>query len=733
VLGEDGSARHEALFTLRHNGRQFATVRLPEGVGLLSTTVDGKVVKPVKAGANEVRLPLTSRIGDSAPIEVKVIYDTPSGAWGGSGRVALTPPTLGDEVPVMETQWKVYTPEGYTLAHDGSGLEEKHERGLVPRAPGVWESLLGGDFFKQRTFAEAPVDFISGGGSIADYERNEEHARIVRARLERIILPSVQFNGASLEESIEFLRIKSKDYDRTESDPAKRGVNLVLKPGAAPSTATISLDLKDVSFLDALRYVTELGGTKYVIQPFGIVVVPLSDVGTDMYVQKFKLPLAHMLAYQEKSSGVKAPLDPFAPAGAGDAKHSTGEFSILDALKREGIPFPEGAMAMYDRDAQILLVRNTHPSLDLVESVVDMMKPGKDMLDDDDFDFSVEGAVQARSPGAYYADKMQKIIFPEVKFNGASVEEAIEFLRIKSKDYDQVERDPAKKGVNLVVKPGAAPSSATVSLDLKDIPLSEALRYVTELGGMKYKVEPYAVVVVPISDVATEMYTRTFRVPPTFLKPESEKPASPENSGVASPGTVPRGSALEILGSSGVPFPEGATATYVPATSQLIVRNTQAKLDEVEAYVKKLTAEYLETRRSASLSRAKSGLVPLELELPTGGQVLTLHGHQRPKDVTLRYLSWERQAARTSLLVLLGAALFWVLRAGRIWLYTFAAVLVLVFVPVLIWPSWTAEFSALLSGWMFALAIWLLWKMAHWWRSRTASSSEISSEREVVA
>ncbi|HSI64982.1 MAG TPA: hypothetical protein VLE43_17785 [Candidatus Saccharimonadia bacterium] len=103
VLGEDGSARHEAVFTLRHNGRQFATIRLPEGAGLLSTVVDGKAVRPVKAGTNEVRLPLASRIGDTAPVEVKVMYDTPSGSWGGSGRLGLTPPTLGTEVPVMET------------------------------------------------------------------------------------------------------------------------------------------------------------------------------------------------------------------------------------------------------------------------------------------------------------------------------------------------------------------------------------------------------------------------------------------------------------------------------------------------------------------------------------------------------------------------------------------------------------------------------------------------------
>lgn len=730
VLGEDGSARHEAIFTLRHNGRQFATVRLPEGVGLLSTMVDGKAVKPVKAGANEVRLPLTSRIGDSAPVEVKVIYDTPSGAWGGSGKVALTPPTLGDEVPVMESQWKVYTPEGFTLAHDGSGLEEAQRKDFAPRAPGFWESLFGSTILKKAKAVHvgAPVDFLAGGISVEEYEKREEEVRLISERLNRIILPTVKFDGASVEDAVEYLRIQSRVHDRAQPDSAKRGVNMIIKPGSAPSTATISLDLKDVPLLEALRYVTELGGMKYKIEPrMGpggsglIVIVPISDVGTDMYVLKLKVPLAQMIALKEGAMGsasAAAP-DPFAPA----AERAKGgeEHSILDVLKSQGIPFPEGAMAMYDRDEQVLVIKNTRPSLDLVEQWVNSVKPA-----DDDFDdmTEVEGMESfATSPGAYYVDKMSKVIFPRVQFQNASVEEAIEFLRIKSKDYDSVERDPAKKGVNLIIKPGAAPSTATISLDLKDVSMAEALRYVTELGGMKYKVEPFAVVVLPISDVGTEMYTRTFKVPPTFL---SDAPVMP-TSGIAA-----RSTALDVLKAQGIPYPEGASATYIPATSQLIVRNTQASLDLIESYLGNMMIVASNEQRNASLTRAKSGLVPLELELPTTGQVVILHGHQRPKEFMLHFLSWERQAARASLLVLLGAVLFWVLRAGRVWLCTFAVALVLVCVPVLLLPSWAREASALLSGWFIALAIWLLWKMAHWWRSRTASS-EIPSGTEVAA
>jgi general secretion pathway protein D len=201
------------------------------------------------------------------------------------------------------------------------------------------------------------------------------------------------------------------------------------------------------------------------------------------------------------------------------------------------------------------------------------------------------------SVGAYYAQKMSTIIFPSVQFAGASVEEAVEFLRIKSRDYDVLTQDPSKKGVNLIIKPGAAPSTALITLDLKDVPMSEALKYITELGGMKYKIEPYAVVVVPMSDLSTEQYTRSFKVPPDFLTSTgggaAAAPAAPADpfapAGAAAPTGVPsRPDAKTVLIGHGIPFPEGATASFIPATSQLIVKNTQPNLDAVEILVDEL-------------------------------------------------------------------------------------------------------------------------------------------------
>jgi hypothetical protein len=275
------------------------------------------------------------------------------------------------------------------------------------------------------------------------------------------------------------------------------------------------------------------------------------------------------------------------------------------------------------------------------------------------------------------------------------------------------------------MKPEA--SNAKITLELKDVSMVEALKVITEMSGTKYVVERYAVVVLPLAEASNEMYTRTFKVPPTFFESESAFAKAPEDSGAA-----PRESALDILKGGGIPLPPGPVATYIPATNQIIVRNTQAKLDEVEEYVKKHMAEYLEQRRKVSLELAKSGVVLLKLETPKSGKIITLHGHQRPAEFTLRYLSWERRAVRTSLLVLLGAALFWSLRKGRIWLYTLTASLVLVCAPMLILPSWTLECSALLFGWLLALVIWLLLGLATCWRRRMEFAKAANNGGEGV-
>lgn len=205
--------------------------------------------------------------------------------------------------------------------------------------------------------------------------------------------------------------------------------------------------------------------------------------------------------------------------------------------------------------------------------------------------------------------KLNRIIIPRIDLRDTTVREAVEFLKQRSRDLDTSTDDPqGKRGVNIVLKLNpsqpdltlppaegpAAPIGGTadsrVTLSLTNVPLIEALRYLTELAGLKYKIEPYAVSIVPITENTTDLITKKYRVPPGFI------PASPVGGGeIPAPGATrdevleprigSRTNALEYLQSQGVTFPSGAFAQYVPASSELIVRNTPDAIDLIDSLV----------------------------------------------------------------------------------------------------------------------------------------------------
>ena len=194
---------------------------------------------------------------------------------------------------------------------------------------------------------------------------------------------------------------------------------------------------------------------------------------------------------------------------------------------------------------------------------------------------------------ARLTQKMNEIIIPSVHFENTPLEQAIEFLRKQSIELDKSPGPSGAKGVNIILRQPALADAPRITLDLKNVPLSESLRYVTELSQLRYIEEADEVVVVHPHEYERKIYTRTFRVPPDFLSvggseaPDASKdpfaPPAPEPN--LPVGKIPRKSAQQILEAAGITFPEGSSASYNSLTSVLKVTNTQPNLDLVEAYV----------------------------------------------------------------------------------------------------------------------------------------------------
>lgn len=215
--------------------------------------------------------------------------------------------------------------------------------------------------------------------------------------------------------------------------------------------------------------------------------------------------------------------------------------------------------------------------------------------------------------------RLNRIIIPRIDFRDSTVRQAITFLQQRSRDLDTTESSPDQRGVNIFLKlptataPSLEPaegaagtmavapvasSDSRITLNLSNVPLYEALRYVATLAGLKVKVEPFAVSLVPLSEPTDTLEQREFRVPPGFIAGAST--AGAENAFVGpgrsdTDGNAPRlsarQSAKEFLESQGVQFPPGASANFNAGSSRLVVRNTAPNLDLIESLVEAALGE----------------------------------------------------------------------------------------------------------------------------------------------
>jgi general secretion pathway protein D len=193
--------------------------------------------------------------------------------------------------------------------------------------------------------------------------------------------------------------------------------------------------------------------------------------------------------------------------------------------------------------------------------------------------------------------KLDQIIIPSIALEQSSLDEALDFLRLKAAENDTVELDAARKGVNFTVNLGAPDSEAAkriralrFDLRLSQVPLSKALRYLTDITQTEYKTDEFSVLITPLGFSSDELVVRSYRVPPDFLTSLNsaagvggEKAAAdpfaeaPEKGGLL----TARLSAQESLAKQGVPFPQGASAHYSPATNTLRIVNTEVHQETI--------------------------------------------------------------------------------------------------------------------------------------------------------
>ena len=232
--------------------------------------------------------------------------------------------------------------------------------------------------------------------------------------------------------------------------------------------------------------------------------------------------------------------------------------------------------------------------------------------------------------GQILEERMRDIIIPELEFRQANIVDVINFLVETSRS-----QDPQGVGVNIILNlnvesvegaaaeaadddlggfgddfgleedfgEGGGESSAAVSgvsavtLNLRRVSLLDSLKFVTELTGLKYRVER-GVVIIKRGGTLEELSTRFYPVDPALFSDFTASGGGDAGGGdgFGEFGDFDSGGGSDAPGSDikstftgyGVPFPPGSSIIYNPLISQIIVANTVENLEKFEDVLAKL-------------------------------------------------------------------------------------------------------------------------------------------------
>ncbi|WP_419525995.1 tetratricopeptide repeat protein, partial [Akkermansia sp.] len=200
--------------------------------------------------------------------------------------------------------------------------------------------------------------------------------------------------------------------------------------------------------------------------------------------------------------------------------------------------------------------------------------------------------------------KLGMIRLPRVQLDGATVQEAVDYLRSLARTHDTTAMTTAERGVNISVDPGPADSVSAketagkrITLNLQNVPLRDALEYVARASGLILRTNAFGAELVSSSDGTSYMVTKAIALPPGFFSGLSESSdsenADPFGSGDAGSSgmTLKRVDPQKALASLGVKFPEGSFIKYNSGNSTLLFHGTPKDLSMLEELVASKTAE----------------------------------------------------------------------------------------------------------------------------------------------
>jgi len=322
-------------------------------------------------------------------------------------------------------------------------LDEQQHRGQLARLPcvlGCAAVLVTTALISAAAPQAAPVR-DAGDEKLAALDAVGERGQAKQEKLDSIIIPKISMTELTLRQTIDLFSGLVKQHD-----PEKAGVPFrVVDDGDPGQVAINDLQLANVPAGTALKFITQLAGVDYIIKSTGVEVG--NGVAHGRETRSFRVP--------EKLA-----------AEIGRAPSASAYWSRL------GVDLPDGSRitAPAEKGGFMSAVMIPDTSLQTIEKRIALaLRSG---------DKPTRTAMEERLDG---------IIIPQLEFNEATVEEAVDFLRRKSQELDP-EKNPQQRGVNILIKSHGGgqrqPDEGLITLSLKDVSLRSAITRLADLAGM---------------------------------------------------------------------------------------------------------------------------------------------------------------------------------------------------------------------------------------------------------
>jgi general secretion pathway protein D len=279
---------------------------------------------------------------------------------------------------------------------------------------------------------------------------------------------------------------------------------------------------------------------------------------------------------------------------------------------------PDNTEALRWRE-KVTQARYERASMELETTRIDMVRQVRDAWNPRDYGVGLAPRTEKdkgpREPIRGETDqdrilkKMDGITIPEIDFRQANIQNVIEFLQDQSIEWDRSGDDP--RGVNLILNLGAVeaapvaaqpadewgfapapePSAAPAGTQLitfraREISLLQALKIVTDVANLKYRIEGNVVMVLPFNAADSKIIHRMYDVLPTVGERISQvraAAAAEERSSdfiAIGGGDIDQGATdwKQFFSELGVKWPLSSSIKYVPAIGKLMVANTADNL-----------------------------------------------------------------------------------------------------------------------------------------------------------